>query len=199
MLTLISKNTSTLPVSVAEAKDHASITIADDDALIESYIRAAALQVETYCQKTIFPASYLLTLPKFPAPDKKNRRYIWLDMPPIDAIQSVSYSNISGGTTVMAADTDYYASLSGSRPFLAPPQGGWPDWSVDPYRPEPISIQYTTKGDAVLPENVQLGIKMLVSTFYNNREIASDTKYFVLLPGASAFESMIAGYKRYIA
>lgn len=197
MIELISRNTSVLPVTLEAAKEHASVTNTIDDALIVSYIKSACRQVEHYCQRTIFPASYRLTLQEWPILDKEYRRHIWLQFPAIDQITLFKYVNSAGADVSMVRNTDYYASLYGSRPFLKA-VSAWPESSLNRYVADPIVIEYTTKAPDVLDENLQLAIMMLTASFYNNRETFVETRNLLEMPGAAAFTALLGDFKRYI-
>jgi len=75
-----------LPVGVSTAKEHLKITGNDEDALIESYLKAAIQRCEDYRQSCIMSAQYELYARTWPGSLCMN-----LQKSPVSAINSVKY------------------------------------------------------------------------------------------------------------
>ena len=195
-LTQLSRDTSSLPVSLQDIKAHCRVTFADDDALLNAYILAACAIVEKESNKNLFPATYKLELNDWPILDKKNRQWIWLEKPPVLSITSFTYLNKDTKVfTPLTQNVDYYASLSGDYPHLEPyPLTYWPERSTLS-QSDNIAILFSS-GASVLPDEVVLAVKMLVAGMYQNREYGIDSSNYKELPGALAIDALISNFKR---
>ncbi len=153
------------PVTLAEAKGHLRVDIADDDALITSLITAAREKCEHYTQRQLLQATYLYTyLPS----------YYWdgvilLPKPPLVSVGSVKAVDSAGSTTTLTANTDYRvytAEIPGKIQFINIP-------SYDETRFDALQVTFTA-GHGTVTSQVPYGIKTamlwLIDAWYRNRE-----------------------------
>jgi uncharacterized phiE125 gp8 family phage protein len=85
------------PVSLAEAKVHLRVTVADEDALIDGLIRAAREYVETFTHRALITQTWDLKLDRFPSDA------IRLPHAPLVSVTSVSYLDTAGATQTWSA------------------------------------------------------------------------------------------------
>ncbi len=150
----------TLPVTVAEAKAHARIEIADDDALIGAMLSAATDMAEQYTGRSLITQTWDMTLDAFPA-------YFELTRAPVASITSIKYTDTAGATQTLAS-TDYVLVLDDfSLAKVVPAYGvAWPTAR------DTVTVRYVAgyTNAAAVPEAIKAWIKLMVSTMYENRE-----------------------------
>lgn len=66
------------PVSLAQAKKHLRLEIADDDDYVESLVSVARQYVEGYCRRALYKQKWRLTLDRFPTWGDTDDPYFWL-------------------------------------------------------------------------------------------------------------------------
>lgn len=79
------------PVSVATAKAHLRVDYATDDALIESYLKAARELGEGLARRAFITQSFRLVLDDFPA-----NALLKLPRPPLQSVEAVTYLDADG-------------------------------------------------------------------------------------------------------
>ena len=164
-LKLITASTSE-PITVAEAKDQARVTIPDDDAYITSLIPAVRKLAETLLQRSIMEQTWGKTSDYFTSALK-------LYMPPITSILSIKYLDVDGVERALDP-VDY--KLDNANDFRAgyvvPAFGkAWPATRVDI---NAVKVRYKAghANAANVDESIKLWIKLHVAYFYDTREAA---------------------------
>lgn len=170
-------DTTTLPVTVAQARAFLRVDIADDDSLIEDLIVAAVEYVEDRTWTTICRREYELVLPGFPGslcfmetdsyvrarPDS-----ILLPRPPVISVDLVRYVDSAGDAQTLAPSA-YVLTQTDGTALLAPAQGAsWPGVYAD--HPEPVVIAYTAGPSGQSQPQVRQAVRMLVAHWYEHRE-----------------------------
>lgn len=113
------------PVTLAEAKAHLRVAIADDDGLIAGYILAARSYVEGQIHRPIVSRMFDFTA-DYGWPSKNCQSWIDLPMPPLQSVRSVSYVDSNGATQVLASN-QYRVITNGPRGAVIPVYGvSWP-------------------------------------------------------------------------
>src|SRR5574340_228219 len=124
------------PLSLAEAKLHLRVDIADDDTLISAMISAARQHAEMVMQRQIVAATWKLAMDAFPGPSligvpagvplSVPGHAVLLNKSPVFAINSIRYLDMASAWQTMPS-TDYAADLS-SEPARVTPVFGkiWP-------------------------------------------------------------------------
>jgi len=163
---------SPFPLSLSLVKDHLAEDTSDNDALIETLMRAAILWAEGSMRRTIYARSHAWTLANFP------RGAIRLPRGKTQSVESVAYS--SGGQTAtltgpssVPAGTDYQEDFTGDDGgVLMPPRGsGWP--SADCDVPAPVTITFTAGWQAEdVPADIIHGLLFAISDGFENRGTA---------------------------
>ena len=97
------------PISLAQAKRQLRVDGTDDDTFISSLISAARNYVENQCSVSLVAATFRQTLDAFPASDT-----ISLNFPPLQYVSSITYVDSAGDTQTLA--TTVYSVLTTERP-----------------------------------------------------------------------------------
>ena len=124
------------PVSLAEAKLHLRVDIADDDVLITALISAARQAAETVTGRQIITARWKMILDSFPGPSLMGipagqsfslpAHVILLPKCPVQSIVSIQYLDMAGSQQTLASNT-YTADLACEPARITPVFGQiWP-------------------------------------------------------------------------
>ncbi len=84
------------PISLAAAKEHLRVTSSDEDALIDTLIRAAAGHVESFCRRALVKQTRKLVLDCFPAVIEPQRS-------PLRSVSSIQYLDTAGDLQTLDA------------------------------------------------------------------------------------------------
>jgi uncharacterized phiE125 gp8 family phage protein len=194
------------PVTVAEAKAHLRVDIADDDALIGMLIVAARLGAENVCRRAFVTQAWDLYLDSFPkytyygvAPGyvpvdqlpsgwMSMRNYavrfrggkIDLPFPPLQSVDTVKYTDIAGTVQTLAPNLYVVDPISEPGCITPAPDTYWPDTQN---RVNAVQISFTTGYGlaAAVPAGLKAWILMRVAALYANREEISVGKSIVAL------------------
>ena len=112
---------SSTPVSLTEAKEQCRILSADTthDVLLTRLIDEATSSIETLTGARLGPQTVRLDLDGFPSGNIDLCTY------PVNSITSVVYDDADNAEQTLVLGTDYWESLGGMYPFLAPVEY-WP-------------------------------------------------------------------------
>lgn len=152
-----------LAVSVADAKAHARIEVADDDVLIESLIQVATDLAETLTGRAIMPQTWETTLDSFPEAFELARI-------PVASVVAVFYVDEAGITqTVAPGAYTLDASEDVGPVYLVPAYGS--EWPTTRDQINAVMVRYVCgyADAASVPEPVKQWIKIQVATMYDNR------------------------------
>lgn len=157
------------PVSLQQAKSQLRVSHSDDDLYISGLISVSRDLVEKITHRQILPASYTLTLEKFP--DGKNR--IELPRAPLLSVQRVDYVNTDGDSTTLA--TSVYAVDTTTEPgciYLNANQT-WP--ATEAWNPQAVEIQFQAgySKSSKIPRTLIQAILVSIAHLYENREPVS--------------------------
>lgn len=150
------------PVTLAEAKLHCKVDVADDDTLITALIVAARQQAEHRTGRALITQQWELTLERFA--DR-----IPLPRPALVSVQSVKYLDGNGALQTLD-NTEYQVVISELVGYIQPSYGkSWPFCRV---QPDSVAVAYTCGyGDAAaVPVSIKSWIKMAVATLYSQRD-----------------------------
>lgn len=154
------------PVSLAEARKHCRIDVADDDGLLSGIILAARQWAETYLRRALCTQTLDYTLDCWPST-------IILPRPPHQSVTSISYVDGAGATQVLAS-SEYQVDLSSDslaariRPAY---QKTWPTTRLDTFNP--ITVRYVAGyggNPSNVPDAIRSAILLLIGHLYENRE-----------------------------
>lgn len=148
------------PVTVAEFKQHARINRIDEDPLIEAFLRAAREYCETHTRRQLSPATWRMTLDRFPACE------IRLPLPPLQSVTSITYVDGNGDVQTLAADR--YEVDASSQPGRIHPAYGY-SWPITREQLGSVNVTFVA-GYSDVPATITTAIKLLAAHYYENRE-----------------------------
>lgn len=154
----------TEPVTTAEAKAHARVTISDDD----TYIDALVVAARTHCELTTRRAFITQTWDLYQDSFKGNE--IHLPNAPLISVTTVKYIDVDGVLQTFSSGS-YTVHTFSSAPgeITLDLDQVWPvTKNVD----NAVVTQFVAGygNAAAVPEPIKLAIKMLVAHWYENRE-----------------------------
>jgi uncharacterized phiE125 gp8 family phage protein len=156
----------TEPISLADAKAHLYVEIANHDTLISALIVAAREFAEHYTGRALAPQTLEMVLDRFPAGD------ITLERAPVTSITSVKYTDASGVERALASNA-YALSTYGLSNRLSP--GYAMPWPVARDVPDAVCVRYVA-GYEPLPKAARSALLLLIGHLYENRQAASELK-----------------------
>lgn len=185
------------PVTLAEAKQHARVSIPDDDALIAGMVRAGRRYCETQIKSAILTQKWKLLLDAFPAAGgyyNPTIRQVWtsmqgmpgglgfypgmvpnsagvidLPLPPLQSIDAVAYYDFQG--VLQTVDPTLYVVSLGTPARIQPQYSHV--WPIARPTIDAVQISFTCgqAGTAdKVDDDVKVAIKMMVAHWYENRE-----------------------------
>ncbi|HXG56680.1 MAG TPA: phage head-tail connector protein [Vicinamibacterales bacterium] len=167
------------PFSLAEAKAQSRIDLAEEDALLEDYLKAATRRVETDTGMALLTQTVDLTFDGLP------QGWGVLDLPigPVQSITSVTYIDTSAVSQTMASGDRL---LSGSRIGLID-TASWPT-DIRGFAPVTVRVVagYTTA--ALIPADLRMAVRLVFGWLVAHRE----PDEFDL----DVYEGWIRGYRR---
>ena len=165
MALVLTQAPATEPLTLAEAKLHMRVEVADDDALITSLITAARQWCEAFQGRAYITQTWQLWLDKWPKGDA-----ISIPRPPLQSVTSIKYYGADGAEYVMPA-ADYLVDTKSEPGRIVLGYGKtWPSVTLRPAGA--IAIEFVAgygNADAV-PQRVKQAILLLVASWYQNRE-----------------------------
>lgn len=163
-----------LAISVAEAKLHLREDGAENDTLIDVYIRAAAEAAEQLTGRAIMPQTWELTLDAFPTA-------LLLTRTPVASVTSVKYIDTDG--TLQTLDSSLYQVDNfddfSSAKVVPAYSTSWPEARL---LPNAVAVRYlagyATAGD--VPSSIKDWIYLQVGAMYANRELEGAVQTYAL-------------------
>ncbi|PIP02750.1 MAG: hypothetical protein COX55_03520 [Zetaproteobacteria bacterium CG23_combo_of_CG06-09_8_20_14_all_54_7] len=150
------------PVTLAEAKLHCKVDVADDDTLITALITAARQQAEHRTNRALVTQQWEHTQEAF-------TDLIQLPKPSLVTVESVKYLDEDGAQQTLA-DTEYQVVISELVGYLQPAYGKtWPACRI---QPDSVVVAYTCGYGAAadVPQSIKAWMLMAISTMYGQRE-----------------------------
>jgi uncharacterized phiE125 gp8 family phage protein len=168
-LTLVAPPTSE-PLQLSDVKSYLRVDFDDDDALIAALITAAREYVESYTCRALMTQTYRMTLDAFP----DDNGPIYIPAPPLQQVTSVTYVDVNGVTQTMTKDVNFFLD-SDSEParICIMPGTTWPTTKV---RANVVTINFVAgyQDAGQVPNSIVLAMRLLVSHWYENRDIMVD-------------------------
>lgn len=167
MITTLDTAPTEEPITRASFKEHARISINDDDEYIDSLIVTVRKQVEQITGRALVTQTWILYLPDWPAGD-----FIKIPYPPLQSVTSVKYRD--SDYTEYTMDSGDYRVLTNVEPGRVALDYGavWPSETLIG-NSEAIYIEFVAGyGDdrTDVPEDIRHACMMLVSHYYEMRE-----------------------------
>jgi uncharacterized phiE125 gp8 family phage protein len=159
------------PVSLADAKAHVRQDIDDDDAYITTLITAARMHVENWLGVRLITQTWNLFLDEFPL----GAQDIQIPYGPVQSIASVSYVDTEGNTEVFPSSS-YTLDNATIKARLFPVYSLI--WPITRFVRNGVTIQYVTGYGLYgsVPANICHAIKLLISHWYEHREIMVESR-----------------------
>lgn len=155
----------TEPVSLAEAKLQARVDVATDDALITALITAARELVEKTTWRALITQRWDFYLDAWPEGDE-----IVLPKPPLKSVVTLEYTSEAGATVAVPA-ADYAVDVATEPGRIVLKSGAaWPGGTLARLNPIHVRFECGYGAAAAVPEAYKLAIKLLVASWYENRE-----------------------------
>ena len=156
------------PITTAEAKSQLRIDSSDEDTLVDNYITVARQTLETLMRRAFITQTITLKYDSFPS-------RIRLPRPPSASVTSITYVDTDGATQTW--DSANYVLDSQVEPASIQPAYGV-DYPNTRTQPNAVTVTYVAGyGSASdVPESIRLAIRLLVGSYYENREATSVAK-----------------------
>lgn len=154
------------PVTVAEAKVHCAVSRDDHDDLIERLITAARQACEAATRRALCTQTWDLTLPGWPDDDRRAR--IYLPLPPLVSVTSITYLDAAGDEQTI--DDATYKVRAGSPGIVSLRNGElWPSVLDED---DPITIRFVAGYGvaANVPATLKQAMLLLVGHWYEHPE-----------------------------
>ena len=152
------------PITLAQAKSFARVTITDDDADIDALILSARRHAETVTRRALVKQTWDLFLDRFPA----GRRPIVIPKPPLRSVVKVDYVDDQGATQTWPS-SQYEVDAAAEPGCLRPVDGV--SYPTTARQMNAVAVRFEAGYDDApgVPETIRLAIKMLVHHWYDNR------------------------------
>lgn len=163
----------------------------EEDAYISGLIVAARQYVEAVTNRALMTQSWRLPMDAFP-----QSRTIYLPVPPLQDVSSITYYDAKG--TLQTLDADYYFVDVDSEPgrVVLADSFSWPDTHS---RPNAVSIQFTAGYGSEtnqVPQAIKHAMLMLIAHWYEHREaVVIGTSGNVATEVAFAVDALLTPYR----
>jgi len=172
MGTLVLKTAPTLePVTASEAKTHMRVTISDDDTYITTLISVARKHVEHITNRALVSQTWNYYLDNFPY----NSRALKMPIGGLSSVTSITYTDADAVDTVWAASNYIVDTKSIPGQIVLGYGLDWPSFVERPVNA--VNIEFVAGyGSAAssVPEGIRQAILLLISHWYDNRELVTD-------------------------
>ncbi len=166
------------PVDVPTAKSQLRIDIADDDALITAYIKAARTVVEQKSLHALITQTWDLYLDAFPS-----GKEIEIPLPPLQSVTHIRYIDEDGNESTFSSDDYLVDTVSTPGKVVLKDDATWPSESLQEVNG--VVVRFVAGfGDAGtdVDERAIQAVKLLVGHFYEHREAFVDGRPLNDLP-----------------
>ena len=161
------------PVTLAEAKIHLRVDVADDDLLIGTVIGAAREMVESFLRRTLITTIVDLFLDSFPGA----AGVIYVPSPPLQSVTSIKFFDTSGvQQTLPVAD---YLVDTATEPGRITPSPDALTWENTELRTNAVVVRYVAGYGAEetdVPDAIRASILLIIADLYEHRESQSEVK-----------------------
>lgn len=175
------------PVSLAEAKAHLRVDFTDDDALIQSLIRAAREYIETATERSLITQTWKLTLDAFPAIPPSALTWqgtfdqFRLPYPPLQSVTSIVYTDAAGAPTTVSSSVYVVDTVSEPGRIALATGQTWPTNSLQTVNGVAVTYIAGYSSVGLVPQSIRQAILLTAGHWYENREtVVSDTRVAAL-------------------
>ncbi|KKM07694.1 hypothetical protein LCGC14_1731390 [marine sediment metagenome] len=176
------------PITTATAKSHLRVTVTDDDTLIDSLVKAAREYAETATRRALITQTWLLKADGFPS---LSSDVIYVPLPPLASVTSITYVDTNGDTQTWAASKYDVSAPKGEHAAHGRIALAFGEtWPSTRKQIDAVTIEFKAGyGDAAsdVPEGIILAMKLLLAHWYDHREAVAHAQTVVEVPlGAKA-------------
>lgn len=165
------------PITLAQAKNHLKVDIADDDVLITTLITAAREACEAFIHGSIITQTWRVSYDGFPSTSTDS---IAIPIEPLQSVSSFQWIDQNHTVTSMTVatpgpgpflSTDYLLDSDHEPARLVPPPGNaWPGVSLWPVSPVQVTVVAGFGVDGTkCPQSYINGMLMCIAHWYENR------------------------------
>lgn len=143
------------PVSLAHAREHCRIDDSDNDGLLAGYILAARRYAENYTRRAFITQTWDATFDG-DWPRERGMPAIWLPLPPLASVTSVTYVDDGGQTQTLPSD-QYRVLTDGTFGRIVPADGV--SWPTVRRQDNAITVRFIAGWDAAaVPDEIRTAI-----------------------------------------
>ena len=181
------------PVTPVEGKLHERVDHTADDALITSLLLSARRWVESYTARGLITQTWRWELDAFP-----RRSFLLVPLAPLVSVSEIRTVDEDGAEAVFAADQYLVDKNSEPARIVLKSGASWPAVTLQRAAGVRITlvVGYGAAATAV-PEQIKLAIKMLMGTWYDNRESVSREDLKHVPDGTAALLGEYAAWNAY--
>lgn len=175
----------TEPVTLAEAKAHLRVDVADDDTLIAALIVAAREHAERFTHRALITQTWDWSVDGFPA-------IIVLPKPRLVSVTSITYMDSVGNSQTLAVSN--YTVDGKSEPGRIVPAFG-NQWPVTQGVINAVTVRFVAGyGDAsAVPQGIKQAMLLMVGHWYDHREAVAHAQTVVEVP--MAVDMLLMGHR----
>ncbi len=163
------------PITTAVTKAHLQVEFDDDNALIDALITAARQHVEEFTRRALVTQTWKLHLDEFPW---SSGEPIFVPKPPLQSVTSITYIDPAGDTQTWSSSLYQVTTPAGDQAshgrILPASSEIYPSTQQ---QMEAVTITYVAGyglGDGgAVPEGILAAMKLLIGSWYTNRESIS--------------------------
>lgn len=181
------------PLTVEEAKLHLRLDpdASDDDALIMTLIQAAREHFEAKTNRALIEQTWRVTYDRFPCED-----FLDLGMADVRSIASFTYIDSTGVSTDVPTGYTLDADHCPSR-ILRAYGSNWPTARAQRNAVRATFVTGIASQPGEVPAQIQAGLKLLIGTWYENREAFVESRFALEVP--FSVDALFARYRRFAA
>lgn len=155
----LSSAPATEPVTVNDARKHCRIFTNDEDGMIEGWIVAARRYCESYLDRQLVSATWLLKFSEFP-------EVIYVPRPPLVSVTSISYVDTAGAAQTLSASAYEVKTPTKAQGRIELADGySWPS-----IRSATVTYVAGYGSASAVPQTIKHAIYMLVAGWCEHRE-----------------------------
>lgn len=162
----ITSQPATEPITTAEAKTHLRVDFSTDDTYIDSIISASRKFVEQYTNRALITQTWRLNLNSFTIPFE-------LPINPVVSVTSIKYYDVNDVQQTLSASNYQVDILGDVAKIYEGVSVGFPAISESVINPIEVIFVAGYGSASAVPVDIKHAIKILVSYFYENREMVN--------------------------
>jgi uncharacterized phiE125 gp8 family phage protein len=179
-LTILTRS-STLPLTLAQAKDHLRVDHDADDSAIAGYLESAVDMIERRAGRTLRGLTGILHLNQFPS----GADPIHVPRPPLVSVTSITYTNPSGSSVTLSSGL--YEVITSAVPGEVIPVNGQ-SWPTALDRRGSVRVTFAAGNAADVPASLLDAIRLYLDLDYHDNDATKSQRI------RDRIDSLIAGH-----